>query len=73
MLTIAAASLLVGVAAILLPNSVVVLALGGLVARGLYGLILGGEYVEDEDQNRCFECGDEWPCPTIRALGGAES
>ena len=40
MLTIAAASLLVGVAAILLPNSVVVLALGGLVARGLYGLIL---------------------------------
>lgn len=32
-----------------------------------------GEYVEDEDQNRCFECGDEWPCPTIRALGGAES
>ena len=42
-LTVAAASLLVGVAAILLPNSVVVLALGGLVARGLYGLILGGE------------------------------
>ena len=40
---VAAASLLVGVAAILLPNSVVVLALGGLVARGLYGLILGGE------------------------------
>ena len=32
-----------------------------------------GEYVEDEDRNRCFECGDEWPCPTIRALGGAES
>ena len=31
MLTVAAASLLVGVAAILLPNSVVVLALGGLV------------------------------------------
>ena len=27
-----------------------------------------GEYVEDEDQNRCFECGDDWPCPTIRAL-----
>ena len=43
MLTIAAASLLVGVAAILLPNSVAVLALGGLVARGLYSLILGGE------------------------------
>ena len=43
MLTVAAASLLVGVAAILLPNSVVVLALCGLVARGLYGLILGGE------------------------------
>ena len=43
MLTIAAASLLVGVAAILLPNSVVVLTLCGLVARGLYGLILGGE------------------------------
>ena len=43
MLTIAAASLLVGVAAILLPNSVAVLALCGLVARGLYGLILGGE------------------------------
>ena len=21
-----------------------------------------------EDQNRCFECGDDWPCPTIRAL-----
>ena len=32
-----------------------------------------GEYVEDEDQNRCFECGDEWPCPAIRALDGAES
>ena len=27
-----------------------------------------GEYVEDEDQNRCFECGDDWPCPTIRAI-----
>jgi hypothetical protein len=27
-----------------------------------------GEYVEDEGQNRCFECGDDWPCPTIRAL-----
>ena len=27
-----------------------------------------GEYVEDEDQNRCFECGDDWPCPTLRAL-----
>ena len=27
-----------------------------------------GEYVEDEDRNRCFECGDDWPCPTIRAL-----
>ena len=40
MLTVAAVSLLVGVAAILLPDSVVVLALGGLVARGLYGLIL---------------------------------
>ena len=43
MLTIAAASLLVGVAAILLPNSVIIIALGGLVARGLYSLILGGE------------------------------
>ena len=43
MLTVAAASLLVGVAAILLPNSVVVLALCGLSARGLYSLILGGE------------------------------
>ena len=43
MLTVAAASLLVGVAAILLPNSIVVLALCGLVARGLYSLILGGE------------------------------
>ena len=43
MLTVAAASLLVGVAAILLPNSMVVLALCGLVARGLYSLILGGE------------------------------
>ena len=43
MLTIAAVSLLVGVAAILLPDGVVGLALGGLVARGLYGLILGGE------------------------------
>ena len=43
MLTVAAASLLVGVAAILLPNSVVVLALCGLVARGLYVLFLGGE------------------------------
>ena len=43
MLTVAAASLLVGVAAILLPNSVVILALCGLVARGLYVLILGGE------------------------------
>ena len=32
-----------------------------------------GEYVEDEDQSRCFECGDDYPCPTIRALGGAES
>ena len=49
MLTIAAASLLVGVAAILLPNSVVILALGGLVARGLYGLILCGELGQDED------------------------
>ena len=29
-----------------------------------------GEYVEDEDQNRCFECGDDWPCPTIRAIDG---
>ena len=29
-----------------------------------------GEYVEDDDRNRCFECGDEWPCPTIRALDG---
>ena len=27
-----------------------------------------GEYVEDEDRNRCFECGDDWPCPTVRAL-----
>ena len=27
-----------------------------------------GEYVEDEDRNRCFECGDDWPCPTRRAL-----
>jgi len=27
-----------------------------------------GEYVEDEDRNRCFECGDDWPCPTIRSL-----
>ena len=35
MLTVAAASLLVGVAAILLPSSVVVLALGGLVTAGL--------------------------------------
>ena len=26
-----------------------------------------------EDQNRCFECGDDWPCPTIRAIDGAES
>ena len=43
MLTVAAASLLVGVAAILLPNSMVVLALCGLVARGLYSLILGSE------------------------------
>ena len=43
MLTVATASLLVGVAAILLPSSVVVLALCGLVARGLYSLILGGE------------------------------
>ena len=32
-----------------------------------------GEYVEDEDRNRCFECGDDWPCPTIRALDGGES
>ena len=40
MLTVAAASLLVGVAAILLPSSVVVLALGGLVTAGL---ILRGE------------------------------
>ena len=32
-----------------------------------------GEYVEDEDRSRCFECGDEWPCPTIRALGGEQS
>ena len=43
MLTIAAASLLLVAAAILLPDSVVVLALCGLVARGLYSLILGGE------------------------------
>lgn len=27
-----------------------------------------GEYVEDEDRNRCYECGDEWPCCTERAL-----
>ena len=27
-----------------------------------------GEYVEDEDYNRCYECSDEWPCPTVRAL-----
>ena len=27
-----------------------------------------GEYVEDEDRDRCFECGDDWPCPTVRAL-----
>ena len=27
-----------------------------------------GEYVEDEGRNRCFECGDDWPCPTLRAL-----
>ncbi len=27
-----------------------------------------GEYVEDEDRNRCFECGDDYPCPTRRAL-----
>lgn len=27
-----------------------------------------GEYVEDEDRNRCFECGDDYPCPTIRAM-----
>ena len=43
MLTVAAASLLVGVAAIVVPESMVVRALGGLVARGLYGLVLGGE------------------------------
>ena len=29
-----------------------------------------GEYVEDEGRNRCFECGDDWPCPTIRAIDG---
>ena len=27
-----------------------------------------GEYVEDEDRNRCFECGDDW----IRALDGGQ-
>lgn len=27
-----------------------------------------GEYVEDEDRNRCYECGDGWPCCTERAL-----
>ena len=27
-----------------------------------------GEHVEDEDRNRCFECGDDHPCPTIRAI-----
>ena len=27
-----------------------------------------GEYVEDEGRNRCFECGDDHPCPTIRAI-----
>ena len=43
MLTVAAVSLLVGVAAVLLPDSVLILALCGLVARGLYSLILGGE------------------------------
>ena len=32
-----------------------------------------GEYVEDEDRNRCLECGDDAPCPTIRALDGSES
>ena len=31
-----------------------------------------GEYVEDEDRNRCFECGDDWPCPTARALDGGD-
>ena len=27
-----------------------------------------GEHVEDEGRNRCFECGDDWPCPTIRTM-----
>ena len=26
------------------------------------------EYVEDEDLNRCYECGDDWPCATIRSI-----
>ena len=26
------------------------------------------KYVEDEDLNRCYECGDDWPCATIRAI-----
>ena len=26
------------------------------------------EYVEDEDRNRCYECGDDWPCATIRSI-----
>lgn len=29
-----------------------------------------GEYVEDEDLNRCYECGDDWPCATIRSIDG---
>ena len=31
-------------------------------------LALWVTYVEDEDLNRCYECGDDWPCATIRSI-----
>ena len=37
-------------------------------AMSTYGGGAFPEYVEDEDRNRCYECGDEWPCCTERAL-----
>lgn len=35
-----------------------------------------GEFVEEDDDegwNRCYECGDNYPCSTLAALDGSES
>lgn len=33
-------------------------------------LIHAAEYDEDAEENICSECGWNWPCDTIQALGG---